>query len=564
MMELRPIQTGMVAHITFQIGQFCDAIKTGRKERRERKREKERERGKDKARKSEKGGERERERVRKERERDKKRKKKERERKKTHDCAAALPLFGGGESACPSYRRQGGARPGVGVANMYSYSRATTPQCSLSRSGTSSDSNCHSLSSVRGVATHYHSGPSQPLRTPSNGDQSPFLPQFAHFGAAGGRPSALHSARSDCGSLISSQSSSATHSDNVYRDPSQANGRLPSYISSIPVSPADEISTLSDLPPPYSCNPPPSSTLVAVRTSGVPGSGSVSVRQQLPNANVNNRLSTDARRTGDVFIVGTGEHGCTSGMLTTFTQAPTAVCTNTPASCSTRLSSTDLHRTALGLSHPNFSLSNSTVGNLNNNPYSSKDLTNNRFQLLTTQRNDNENTALPLMSDQNTTRYPQSNAAQYDVNVISPNSCLENDDSMSHQLDDSDSGRASNSVNSMSPYNGNSSSSASSQYGNQIPYHNNVTSPHHGNTVSTANSDPDALESPCNSSNIINSIKKRPPMGVMVGSFSPALKPVTRPCSTAHIINTVHSNDDLPSATSDLPPKMLNMNMTKF
>lgn len=140
---------------------------------------------------------------------------------------------------------------------------------------------------------------------------------------------------SDCGSLISSLTSSATASDGTNRDGSISNGRIPcGPPSNLPVAPTDDVSgSLADLPPPYSLTPssthtaaPPPSTLVAVRTSGTQGPAAPSVHtagnpRQLAKgvvASSGNRSLANSRLNGDVFVIGTGENGCVTGWVKIF------------------------------------------------------------------------------------------------------------------------------------------------------------------------------------------------------------------------------------------------------
>lgn len=142
----------------------------------------------------------------------------------------------------------------------------------------------------------------------------------------------LYSFISDCGSLISSLSSSATPSDGTNRDAITSNGRIPCS-SSLPLSPNNDVScSLSDLPPPYSLipqspnsgqQPLPSSMLVAVRTSGTlggsrtPGNvgiGSVTTASRtIASTNMGGARLAGARANGDVFVIGNGDNGCITG-----------------------------------------------------------------------------------------------------------------------------------------------------------------------------------------------------------------------------------------------------------
>ncbi|XP_018019038.1 uncharacterized protein DDB_G0292186, partial [Hyalella azteca] len=491
----------------------------------------------------------------------------------------------------PTYRPQRGAMTSSsGVANMYSYT--PTPHCSLSRWGARySYTPTPHCSLSRWVATP------PPPTAPCP----------------------------DCGSLISSQSSSATPSDNA--NVSLPNGRLPSFISGFPPSPGDEISSPADLPPPYTSNPPPASTLVAVRTSGITGSGGAAVssvvRQHPQTAAVKNRLSMGPRRTTDVFVVGTGDHGCTTGMLSTFTQAPTAPITS--LSHSTHLSPADLRCL------PNF-LSSGVYNPNSGNP--------NAFQFTPQPGNSNPNNPC-FTSDYNAARY-NNNSNGFENNLDSPTGSGRDSNAIPSAIpdtsipgngenDDSDSGRASNSVSSVSPLHGNyslnhngvpvtmnsgnagstgtknpvspyehnpvslhngvssydrgnvASHNQVSSYGGEavsnahgLPtsaYHENMVATSHGHPVAASNSHPlsSHYNNPVSTSqthpvstphniNIIESIKKRPPTGLVIGSFAPALQPITRPCSTAqHVIITASATDDTPT---DMPPKMFNL--TKF
>lgn len=206
-------------------------------------------------------------------------------------------------------------------------------------------------------------------------------------------------------------------------------------------------------------------------------------------------------------------------MLSTFTAPPTV------SSPTVTLSPAALHNNNRNNYTSNLctsSLSNSSVNNLNNNCFT--DAPQHYNNQIVLQQYDNNFPTDPhdgTASPQNQ-QFP--NQMKENRNLPSPDLSCSNsttgngnvDLNSSQQLDDSDSGRASNSV------------------------------------------------SPYNSCNIVNSIKKRPPVGMSIASFSPALKPVTRPCSTAHIVNTLHNNeeDNNGVVSIDMPPKLYNM--TKF
>lgn len=134
----------------------------------------------------------------------------------------------------------------------------------------------------------------------------------------------------DCGSLISSMSSSATPSDGTNRDGSTrppCTLTMPN-LAALPGN--DNACSLTELPPPYSLTPktssnnntlPPSSTLVAVRTSSTacgPRTSGIGSHCAYGGRTTTNSASGDstpgaASANGDVFVIGSGENGYVTG-----------------------------------------------------------------------------------------------------------------------------------------------------------------------------------------------------------------------------------------------------------